>query len=126
MKLFQGLKLRSDCGTEYCNNEFNCFLREAGIIHETTVPYTPEQNGVSERLNRTIIEKARAMLEDAHLENKYWAEAVSTAVYLNNLSPTNAKKGKIPEELWTGSKVNLSHLRVWMQGLYSYSKSIKA
>lgn len=111
-----GLKiktLRSDNGKEYINRQMTQFLRESGIVHQTTVPYTPQQNGVSERVNRTIVEKARTMLQDAGLPRAYWGEAVSTAIYLKNLSPTHALKNKIPEEIWTGKKVNLRHLRVF-------------
>jgi transposase InsO family protein len=60
-------RLRSDNDTEYCNNAFGNFYRICGIIHETTVPYTPQQYGVSERLNRTVMEKARSVLQDSGL-----------------------------------------------------------
>ena len=105
--------LRSDNGREYVNGSMSTFLRENGIIHQTTVPYNPQQNGVAERVNRTIFEKARAMLFDAKLPKAYWAEAVNTAIYLKNHSPTQSLKNRIPEEIWTGKQVNLSHLRVF-------------
>lgn len=76
--------------------------------------YTPEQNGVAERANRTIVEKARSMLKEAGLSIKYWAEAVNTAVYLKNRSPTKAVQDMTPEEAWTDMKVDLSHLRVFV------------
>ena len=106
-------RLRSDNGTEYCNGTFKAYLKNAGIIHETTVPYAPEQNGVSERANRTVIEKARTMLIDSGLSKKYWAEAVSASVYLKNRSPSAAIKDATPEELWTKKKVDISHLRIF-------------
>lgn len=105
--------LRSDNGREYVNKDMSTFLKENGIIHQTTVPYTPQQNGVSERANRTIIEKARSMLKDSNLPLAYWGEAVNTAIYLKNRLPTQALKNKIPEEVWSGRKINLSHLRVF-------------
>lgn len=105
--------LRSDNGREYVNNDMCTFLKENGIVHQTTVPYTPQQNGVSERVNRTIIEKARSMLQDSKLPLAYWGEAVNTAIYLKNRTPTQALNNKIPEELWKGNKINLSHLRVF-------------
>lgn len=105
--------LRSDNGTEYINKNFEKYLSQHGIIHQTTIPYSPQQNGVSERLNRTIIEKARCMLSEAGLEKRYWGEAVMTGIYLKNRSPTAALSGTIPEQVWTGSKVDLSHLRVF-------------
>ncbi|KAJ8709420.1 hypothetical protein PYW07_009246 [Mythimna separata] len=112
-------RVRSDNGSEFCNRSFANHFTQCGIIHETTVPYTPQQNGVAERLNRTLMEKSRAMLQDADLDKKYWAEAVNTACYLKNRSPTAALKNATPEELWTGSKVDLSHLRVFGSVAYA-------
>lgn len=111
--------LRSDNGGEYCNKKFVQYLNNEGIIHQTTVPYCPQQNGVSERLNRTLMEKARCLLQDSRLCKRYWAEAVMTAIYLKNRSPTTALSGRIPEEVWTGSSIDLSHLRVF--GCMAYS-----
>ena len=76
--------LRTDNGGEYVSNKFDSYLKEEGIHHELTVPKIPEQNGVAERLNRTLVEIARSMLLDAKLPKKYWGEAVCTAVYLKN------------------------------------------
>jgi len=89
--------LRTDGGGEYTSKQFENFLKQEGILKETTAPYSPPSNGVVERANRTIMERARCMLDDACLSNRYWAEAVSTAVYLKNFSPTKALK-KIPYE----------------------------
>lgn len=111
--------LRSDRGGEYCNKGFSDYLKKHGILHQTTVPYTPAQNGVSERLNRTLFEKARCMLQQAHLCKRFWGEAVMTAIYLKNRSPTTALSGCIPEEAWSGSRIDLSHLRVF--GCTAYS-----
>ncbi|XP_048482811.1 uncharacterized protein LOC119691389 [Plutella xylostella] len=77
------------------------FLREHGIEHQTTVPYSPQQNGVAERANRTIMEAARCMLQDAGMDKRLWAEAVNTAIYIKNKSPSRAVKGTTPEEKWT-------------------------
>jgi hypothetical protein len=63
-------------------------LRTCGIRHQTTVPHTPEQNRVAERANRTIMEKARCMIQDSKLGVKFWEEAVNNAIYLKNRSPT--------------------------------------
>ena len=82
------------------------------VITETTTPYTPEQNGVAERLNRTLITKARSMLAAAELPKELWGEAVYTACYLRNLTPQN-KESKSPEEIWTGKKLSGKHLRVF-------------
>ena len=86
-----GLKiqtLRSDNGGEYTSNEFAKFCASKGIVHQFTNPYTPEQNGVSERLNRTLIESGKSMLFHAGLPLSFWAEAVNTATYLHNRSST--------------------------------------
>lgn len=106
-------KVRSDNGKEYMSKKFEFFFRKNGILHEKTIPYSPQQNGVAERLNRTIIEKTRTMLQDSGLERRYWGEAVMTAIYLKNRSPTSAIPGAIPEEIWTGRKVDLSNLKVF-------------
>ncbi|PFX33126.1 Retrovirus-related Pol polyprotein from transposon TNT 1-94 [Stylophora pistillata] len=76
--------LRGDNGGEYTSDKFTKFCADKGILREFTVPYCPQQNGVAERLNRTIMEGARSMLYQAKLPLDFWAEACSTAVYLNN------------------------------------------
>lgn len=106
-------RLRSDNGREYINNQLQAYLRQHGIVHETTVPYSPAQNGVSERANRTIIEKVRCMLQDAGLDDRFWAEAVHTAVYIKNRTPTKAVMGATPHEKWTGKKVDISHFKIF-------------
>ena len=105
-------RVRSDNGTEYLNNELGSFLRERGIVHETTAPYTPEQNGAAERLNRTLVERVRAMLSDARLEFDLWADAVITASYIRNRSPA-AGRDKTPYELFLGKVPDVSHMRVF-------------
>lgn len=74
--------MRTDNERKYVNSEFNAFLSKARIKHETSVIFTPEQNGVVERCNRSIIKKARCMRIDANLELSFWAKAVNTTVYL--------------------------------------------
>ena len=74
----------------YSSNEFNEFLKKEGIKHEHSVPKTPEQNGAAERLNKILIETVPAMLSSSRLPHKFWAEALSTAVYLKNRSYTKA------------------------------------
>ena len=86
--------LRTNNGGEYTSNEFVSYLKKEGIRHEYTVPKTPQQNGVAERMNRTLVEAVRSMLSDAKLPKCFWAEALATAVYLRNRSPTNAVQGK--------------------------------
>lgn len=75
--------IRTDNGKEYVSQEFKRVLQEAGIRHQTSVPYSPQQNGLAERANQSIVERARCLLLDAGLPKGYWAEATSTAVYFN-------------------------------------------
>ena len=105
--------LRTDNGGEYTSKEFETYLKQNGIRHEWTVPKTPEQNGVAERMNRTIVETARCMLAEAKLPRKFWAEAVSMAVYLRNRSSTTAVSGMTPFEALTGDKPCVDILRVF-------------
>ena len=113
--------LRSDNGGEYMSREFEAYLNDRGIHHELTAPYSPAQNGVSERANRTLMESARAMMAKAGLPEKYWAEAVSTAAYLKNRVPTRSvAEKKTPYEKWYGRKPNVSHLRVFGCMAYAY------
>lgn len=76
--------LRSDNGREYVNGDMQKYLSSQGIVHQTTVRHSPQQNGVAERTNRTLVEKARTMLLDANLPKQYWAEATLTATYVTN------------------------------------------
>ena len=106
-------KLRTDNGGEYTSTEFESYLKKEGIEHQYTIPKTPEQNGVSERMNRTLVEAVRTMLADSRLPHRFWAEALSTAAYLVNRSPTRTLDGKTPFEAWYGKKPNVNHLRVF-------------
>ena len=76
--------LRTGKGGEYVSNEFLNLCKTHGIQKQFTVRYTPQQNGVTERKNRTIMEMARSMMEAKNLPNEYWVEAVATAVYIMN------------------------------------------
>lgn len=105
--------LRTDNGREYVNKQFQKFLQEHGIEHQTTIPYSPQQNGVAERANRTIMEAGRCMLQDAGLDRRFWAEALNTAIFIKNKSPSKAVRGTTPEEKWSGNKVNLSNLKLF-------------
>ena len=104
--------LRTDNGGEYTFKKFEDFLKSEGICHECTIPKTPEQNGVAERLNRTLVESAHSMLLDAKLPHEFWAEAISTASYLRNRCPTKVVDGMTPYEAWHSSKPMVKHLRV--------------
>ncbi|GBP49905.1 Retrovirus-related Pol polyprotein from transposon TNT 1-94 [Eumeta japonica] len=104
---------RTDNGGEYCNKDFDKYLKQQGIIHQRTNAYTPEQNGVCERMNRSLVEKARCLIFDASLHKKFWAEAMHTSVYLRNRSVVTGLNDMTPYEVWTGNKPNLSHVRIF-------------
>ena len=74
--------LHTGNGGEYVSVDFEKCLKKEGVQHELPVPKTPEQNGVAERTNKTLVEVVRSMLADARLPHRFWAEALSTAVYL--------------------------------------------
>ena len=112
--------LRTDNGGEYTSAEFTMYLKKEGVHHEFTVPKTPQQNGVAERMNRTLVEAVRSMLSDAKLSKKFWAEALSTAVYLRNRSPTTAVHGKTPFEAWTKEKPDVGHLKAFGYLCYAH------
>jgi transposase InsO family protein len=115
--------LRLDNGGEYCNKEFDYYCSYHGIHREKTVPRTPQENGVSERMNRTIMERARSMRLHASLPLQFWADAVDTVVYLINRGPSSSLDGIIPEEEWTGKKVNYYFLKTF--GCEAFSILIK-
>ncbi len=98
------VKLRTDNGTEYLSTEFQEYLKSREIQHELTVAYTPQQNGIAERMNQTLMESARSMMYHAHLPKKFWAEAIATAAYLKNRSITASVKEMTPYERWYGRK----------------------
>ena len=81
------------------------------ICKEKTVPRTPQENGVLERMNITIMEHARCMRLHVGFPLQFWADAVDTAVYLINRGPSSSLDGGIPEEAWTGKKLNYSFLK---------------
>ena len=105
--------LRSDNGGEYCSKAFKAYLKESGIVHQTTVPYNPAQNGVAERMNRTLLETSRSMMAHSKVPFEFWAEATNTVVYLRNRSPTTALKGETPFEKLFNRKPDVSNLRVF-------------
>lgn len=112
--------LRTDNGGEYTSGEFRQHLDDCGIRHERSVPKTPEQNGKAERLNRTLLESVRSMLADSGLAKKFWAEAMATAVFLRNRSPTKTLQDVTPAEAWSGRKPDVSLLKVFGCRAYAH------
>ena len=105
------VSVRSDNGGEFVSRAFTSYLDSLGIHHELTAVHTPQQNGVVERANRTVVGSARTMITAAGLPKSYWAAAVRTAVYLRNRLPTSAVQGMTPHEAFFGVKPEVSDLR---------------
>jgi hypothetical protein len=105
--------LRSDNGGEYCIKESDDYFSYHGIRREKRIPRTPQENGVSERMNRIIMECARSMRLDVGFPLQFWADAVDIVVYLIKGGPSGSLDGKIPEEEWTGKKVNYYFLKTF-------------
>ncbi|KAJ9558174.1 hypothetical protein OSB04_012788 [Centaurea solstitialis] len=103
--------IRSDNGTEFKNADLNSFCEEKGIERQYSAPTTPQQNGVAERRNRTLIEAARTMLADSKLPITFWAEAVNTACYVQNRVLIVKSKGKTPYELFEKRKPYIGFLQ---------------
>lgn len=111
--------IRSDRGKEYVNSVLQNYLRSEGIEAQLTAAYSPQQNGVAERKNRSLIEMARCMLIDAGMHKRYWGEAVSTANYLQNRLPTKPTE-KTPYELWYSKVPDVGDLKVFGCEVYSH------
>ncbi|KAJ9566196.1 hypothetical protein OSB04_002162 [Centaurea solstitialis] len=103
--------IRSDNGTEFKNGDLNSFCEKKGIERQYSAPRTPQQNGVAERRNRTLIEAARTMLADSKLPITFWAEAINTACYVQNRVLIVKSKGKTPYELFEKKKPYVGFLK---------------
>lgn len=112
-------RVRTDNGREYVNHTLQAFYKHKGIHVETTVPYTPEQNGKAERLNRTLTERERSMRFESQLPDRLWAESIMTANYLRNRSP---RKGQdvTPYEAFYETKPDVSHMKVFGSVAYAH------
>jgi transposase InsO family protein len=95
-------KIRSDNGTEFKNSQIEGFLEDEGIKHEFSSPYMPQQNGVVERKNRTLLDMARTMLDEYMTSDRFWAEAINTACYAINRLYLHRILKKTSYELLTG------------------------
>ena len=105
--------LRTNNWTEYTDKWFMEFCKSEDITRHFTTPGTSQQNGVAERMNRIIMERARCMRLNAGLLKEFWTEATNMAVYVINRSPGTAIDLQIPEEKWTSRKVDYSDLRTF-------------
>nr|CCA21190.1 putative polyprotein [Albugo laibachii Nc14] len=116
--------LRSVNGGEYINDNFAILCKNSGIIQQTTVPYSPQQNGLAERMKRTFTERARCMLSHMQVEEKWWAETMNTAVCVTNRVPCAAIKFRTPFEVCYGRKPSVVHFKVFgAQGYAHIDKS---
>jgi transposase InsO family protein len=106
-------KIRSDNGTEFNNSQIEGFLEEEGIKHELSSPYTPQQNGIVETKNRTLLDMARTMLDEYNTSDRFWAEAINTACYTINQLYLHRILKKTSYELLTGKKPNVSYFSLW-------------
>ena len=93
--------LRSDRGGEYNSKEFEKYCEDIGLERQLTMSFTPEQNGVAERKNRTIVKMASTMMNAKWLPLTFWAEVTYTAVYFLKWCPTKAVENKTPFEAWS-------------------------
>lgn len=112
--------LRADRGGEFTSTEFQCFCEKSGIQRHLTAPYTPQQNGVVERRNRTLLEMTRSILKHMRIPYYLWGEAIRHATYLINRVGTRTLQSQTPYEVLKGKKPNVKHLRVF--GCIGYAK----
>lgn len=118
MKVF-----RTDRGGEFLSKEFENYCDETGLKRHYTAPYTPQQNGVVERRNRTVVEMIRMILKFKVVPKKLWGEAARHAVYVLNRVSMKALNDITPYECWFGRKPNIEHLRVF--GCLAHTKIVK-
>ncbi|KAG7538693.1 Zinc finger CCHC-type superfamily [Arabidopsis suecica] len=111
---------RTDRGGEFMSQDFKDFCQESGIKRHLTAPYTPQQNGVVERRNRTLMEMTRSIMKHMHVPNYLWGEAIRHSTYLLNRIATRSVKDKTPYEAFHMKKPNINHLKIF--GCIGYAK----
>nr|GEX54536.1 hypothetical protein [Tanacetum cinerariifolium] len=105
--------LRTDRGGEYLSDDFKAFCLEHGVKRQLTTSYSPQQNGVAERKNRTFINMVVSMIAAKKMLKKFWGEATVWSFYVLNRCPTKALTNMTPQEAWSGIKPTVNHFRVW-------------
>ncbi|RDX91039.1 hypothetical protein CR513_27041, partial [Mucuna pruriens] len=93
------IKILSDNAKEYFSFELNSYLSLKGILHQSTCPHTPQQNGIAERKNRHLVETARTLLLSANVPTNHWGEAILTAYFLINQMPSASLENQIPHSI---------------------------
>jgi len=114
--------LKTDRGREYLSEQFKKFCDEKGIARQLTIPYTPQQNGVAERRNRTLFDMVRSMMAQANLPIFFWGDALLTAAYILNRVPSKSVSST-PYELWNDVKPNLGYFHPWGCASYIHNTS---
>ena len=118
-----GLKIqtfRTDRGGEFVSQDFDSFCDTHGINGHLTALYTPQQNGVVRKRNRTLMGMARSIMKHMHVPNYLWGEAIRHSTYLLNRIATRAPKDKTPYEVFRAKRPNINHL--WIFGCIAYAK----
>lgn len=115
--------IQSDNGKEYVNKNFDNFLTDHGMQRRLTAPQNPEQNGISERKNRSLVETARCLLVLSGLPASLWAEAVNTANYIRNRSPTSSLNGKTPYKILYGAAPDVSKFKTFGQEVFCLDRN---
>lgn len=105
--------LRTDRGGEFTSVEFGRYCAERGVERQLTAPYSPQQNGVVERRNQSVVAMARCMMKAKKIPGYFWGEAVSTAVFILNRTMTRAVDGKTPYEVWHGERPAVHYFRTF-------------
>jgi hypothetical protein len=118
--------IRSDNSSEFRNTKVEEFLDEEGIKHELSAPYTPQQNGIIERKNRTLIEAARTILDEYKTPDSFWAEAINTACHAANCAYIHKHLNKTTYEIITGKKPSVHYFRVFGCKCFILNKKPKA
>ena len=118
-------RLRTDNGLEYCSGLYNDYCTQKWMARQHTVGGTPQQNGLAERFNKTILERVRCMLSVSGLPKTFWAEAVKTACYLINRCPSSAIQFKTPQEVWSGKPPKYDNLKIFGCVAYAHVKQSK-
>jgi hypothetical protein len=114
--------LRTNNGGEFTVAEFASYCADEGVQRHYSAPYSPQQNGVVERRNQTVVGMAQALLKQRGMPTVFWGEAVVTTVYILNRSPTKILNGKTSYEAWHGRNPMVSHLRVF--GCLTFTKEL--
>lgn len=105
--------LRTYRGGEFCSREFEEFCKNEGIKRQLTAAYTPQQNGMAERRNQTIMNLVRSTMTERKMPNEFWEEGVKWITYVLNRSSASAVQDQTPEEAWSGVKPNVQQFKVF-------------